>query len=280
MSRGGGVVVGLVVLVVVPALALSGTLSGRITTGSVEPSGSGGGGSGISADEVLAIVTDAGSLTRADQDVYGNAFVASNRSPDGGPGTDFLIATERGGIRFGPGTAERIVATAPNELTIQAGALKTQTTYIAQAANYTNTNMRWFTDSGFWFGFFPNSTLTGCNASSEGGIRAYSTDHKPYYCNGTAAQAMVLQGGPWSGAVDFTSFSGQGCQTLTFTATGAVANEPVASGGCGSVMNGDGDLTCNVAITAANTASVRICCTDTLGCADLSPITFTATALR
>lgn len=84
----------------------------------------------------------------------------------------------------------------------------------------------------------------------------------------------------WSGSADFASFSGQGCQTLTFSAPGAIVDEPVMAGGCGSIYSFHNNLTCSISITAADTASVRLCCTDVSGCSNPGPITFSITTVR
>jgi hypothetical protein len=126
----------------------------------------------------------------------------------------------------------------------------------------------------------PYSATPTCNAGATGSFSVDTDDSRAYYCNGTASQVMALRGGPWSSALDFAVFAGAACQTLTFAASGAVLDEAVVAGGCGSVFNGDTDLTCEVSITATDVASVRLCCIDAAGCADLGSITFTATALR
>jgi hypothetical protein len=128
---------------------------------------------------------------------------------------------------------------------------------------------------------YPSGSLTACSSGRKGALQTLSGDGRPYQCNGTSNQTLSYTSATaWSGNLNFSVFSGQGCQTLTFTATGAVADEPIAGGGCGSVYGGDGDLTCNLAITATNTASVRLCCIDITGCADLAAITFSARPLR
>lgn len=130
------------------------------------------------------------------------------------------------------------------------------------------------------FRLTPYSATPTCNAGAAGNFSTDSDDNRAYYCNGTAAQTIAFLGGPWSKDLDFAIFAGAGCQTLTFVATGAVLDETVAPGGCGSVSNGDADLTCEISITATDTASVRLCCIDAAGCADLGVIVFSAAALR
>lgn len=126
----------------------------------------------------------------------------------------------------------------------------------------------------------PYSATPTCNAGATGSFSVDTDDSRAYYCNGTTTQAFAMRGGPWSGALDFAVFGGAICQTLTFAATGAVLNEVIAVGGMGSVTNGDPDVIGGISITAADVASVRLCCVDTLGCADLGSITFTAAAIR
>lgn len=126
---------------------------------------------------------------------------------------------------------------------------------------------------------YPFASLSTCDSDHQGVLKTLTTDGRTYQCNGTVNQSFAFRSA-WSGALDFAVFASSGCQTLTFTATGAALDEPLSIGGCGSVMNGDGYLSCDVAITATNTASVRVCCGNTLGCSDLASITFSAAALR
>lgn len=125
----------------------------------------------------------------------------------------------------------------------------------------------------------PLGSLLTCDATHMGVLQTLSGDGRTYQCNGTSNQTFGFRAA-WTGALDFAVFASNTCQDLTFTATGAVANEPIAEGGCGAVFVADSDLTCKVVISATNTARVRVCCNDTLGCTDLSSITFTAAALR
>lgn len=126
---------------------------------------------------------------------------------------------------------------------------------------------------------FPAGSLIPCTSGRKGALQTLSSDGRTYQCNGTVDQTFAWRE-VWTGALDFAVFASNSCQNLTFTATGAVAGEPIAEGGCGPAMAGDPDLTCKVSISDTNTASVRICCNDTLGCANLASITFTAAALR
>jgi hypothetical protein len=129
---------------------------------------------------------------------------------------------------------------------------------------------------------YPLASLSTCDSTHMGVLKTLTTDERNYMCDGSTDTNLKIagMGGPWSGSLDFAVFASVSCQTLTFAATGAVLNEPVAQGGCGSVLAGDTDLTCTVAISATNTASVRLCCLDAAGCADLASITFSAAAIR
>lgn len=235
------------------------------------------GGGAVSPVQVLNIVTDAGTLTRADRDVYGNAFVASAMQPDGGTARYSFISNQDSCMKLGGGVAADVCAAA-GVISFNAGDVVVPTMHVTQPACPVGQTCRWYSDA--WGpGFFPRASLPACAAGQEGGMVALTTDHRPYFCDGTAAQRLAARAS-WSGALNFAAFSASSCQSLTFTATGAIQDEPVVPGGCGSVYSGDSDLTCNVAITAANTATVRVCCTDTLGCADIPSITFSAVAIR
>lgn len=118
-----------------------------------------------------------------------------------------------------------------------------------------------------------------CAAGSAGTFSTLASSGAAYYCNGTAAQKIGTTVS-WSGSLNFVAFGNQVCQDLTFAASGAVKDEAVVLGGCGSVFNGDLDLTCEASIIANGTADVRLCCIDATGCADLAAITFTITAVR
>jgi hypothetical protein len=125
----------------------------------------------------------------------------------------------------------------------------------------------------------PQASTPSCAASNAGTFSTLTSTGAPFYCDGTAARQLVTQTS-WSSSLDFAAFANQVCQTITFTATGAVKDEAVALGGCGSVFGGDTDLTCEASITANDEAAVRLCCIEAAGCADLTAITFTVTALR
>lgn len=231
----------------------------------------------MSSADVLAIVADAGSLTRPDRDVYGAAFVASGLAADGGIAQYSFISNQDARLKLGPGTQMDLV---PNgtELSINVGSLKVPTIYMTQPACNAGQTCRWYVDSGFWFGVLPSASVSGCAAGTEGGLKANSSTHRLTYCDGTTAQEVPYRKS-WSGALNFAAFAAPGCQTLTFTATGSARGEPVAVGGFDDVATGDDNLVGQAAISATDTAQVRLCCTSA-SCADLSSITFTLTALR
>lgn len=126
---------------------------------------------------------------------------------------------------------------------------------------------------------YPLNSLLSCDSAHKGVIQTLSTDGETYACNGTT-NGRVAKMATWSGSLNFAAVTARTCSSLTFAATGAVLDEPVAPGGCGSVFNGDANMSCFVAITATDTATVRLCCHDNSNCADLPAITFTATAIR
>lgn len=238
-------------------------------------------GSAMTEAQVLAVVADAGSLLRADEDAYAASFNASGFSSDGGTGgTVWSCGGPSCKYKFAEGSSMEMTA-GNNELDWSAVSMQKFATISAQAqACRTNQSCYDYADPGFWRRDFPTSDTTGCAAGTEGGHKARSTDNRWVYCDGTTVQILAFRGGPWSGAIDFAAAVGVGCQTGTFTATGAVTDEPIAVGGCGSVVNADADYTCSAAITATNTATVQICCQDVGGCANPASITFSAAALR
>ena len=140
--------------------------------------------------DVLAIVGEAGSLTRAQQDVFGNAFVASNRAPDGAAGGDFLAASERGCVKFGPGTQEKICASANNVLTANAGLFRVSTYSFEAATCPPGQSCYTYVDPGAWHRYFPSSDTSGCGAGTAGGIRFRSTDGRLVNCDGTAVRPL------------------------------------------------------------------------------------------
>lgn len=220
-----------------------------------------------------------GTVARADRPLFVNGLVVGATSADGGVSSYAVKSVQDAPWQLGPGTQMRLVPSG-NDLTVDVGAAHLPTTFITQPACNSGQTCRWFADNGSWFGVFPSSDVSGCAAGTEGGIKANSGTHRATYCDGTTPQKLGYRE-VWSGAVDFAAFGGTGCQDLTFTATGAVAGEPIASGGCGSIYAADADLQCGMAISATDTATVRVCCSDVVsGCGNPPSITFTAAALR
>lgn len=125
----------------------------------------------------------------------------------------------------------------------------------------------------------PQSAVDSCTSDKKGQLTTLTSDGRLYQCNGTSSQTFGYRKS-WSGSLDFGAISATSCSSLTISATGAVANESVACGGCGSVMNADASLTCGCAVTSTDTLTVRLCCNSGSSCADPSAITFTATAIR
>jgi hypothetical protein len=163
-----------------------------------------------------------------------------------------------------------------NDLYFDNSASRFSTIYVTQFACTPATNCLDYSDG--WRGTIPGST-PACTAGVAGGLKGNSTSHELIYCDGTANNTVAFVA-EWSSALNFAVFASDTCQTLTFTATGAVRNEPMALGGCGDVFDADTDLSCDGAVTATDTVSVRLCCNDSAGCADPASITFTAAALR
>lgn len=127
---------------------------------------------------------------------------------------------------------------------------------------------------------YPLGSLSTCDAAHMGVLKTLSSDGRTYQCNGTSNQTFGFRAA-WSSALDFGAFAGASCETLTFAASGAVANEPIAAGGCGTILAGDADLECFVNVSATNTVQVRVCCRDAGdGCGDPASTTFTAAASR
>lgn len=234
----------------------------------------------LNGSQVINIITDAGFAPAPPitNDVYGNSFIALNQAPDGGPGKYSFISNTDSCIKIGSGTNAEICAVG-NTTTVVAGALNLATTFIQQPACPQNVTCRWFADVGSWFGVLPSSNVTGCASGTEGGLKANSTDHHPYYCDGTTAQPLPFTSS-WSSTLTFSAFPSSGCQSMTFAATGAIADEPVILGGCGTVQSADPDLTCEAAITATDTASIRLCCIDIAGCSAPGATKFVAKAVR
>lgn len=206
-----------------------------------------------------------GVLAASTVDVPGQSFVASRAS-----GTDYAFrSTNNARWDFGNGANDFVVSTG--------GAVSANSWSFADVTS----DILDFTSDGLGMlnaRIFPTGSLSTC-ASRAGTMNYLNTDDHFYGCNGTASQQLAYRAA-WTGSLDFAVFAAIDCQDLTFTATGAVSDEPIAVGGCGAVHNGDPDLTCDVSISATNTARVRLCCVDAAGCADLASITFSAAAVR
>lgn len=183
-------------------------------------------GPALTSADILAVVADAGTLARADKDLYANTFVASSRAPDGGPGVyGFMCSQSPCTWKFGPGTQEEVTASA-NTLAFNVSEITMATVRIQQPANPAGTTVRWFADVGSWFGVLPSSDVSGCAAGTEGGIKANSTDHTLRYCNGTSplTVATVVSA---SAALDFGTILTGASSTATMTVSGAVSGDAV-----------------------------------------------------
>lgn len=95
--------------------------------------------------------------------------------------------------------------------------------------------------------------------------------------NGGAINSGATTPQRWSHALDFGPFVDE-CQSLSWSAPGAVLDAPIAAGGCGSVLLEDDQIQCTVMSTGADFVTVHLCCLREAGCADLPAITFSAAA--
>jgi hypothetical protein len=220
-------------------------------------------------------VEASGQLARANEDLYANAFVASGITPDGGTAAYAFMSNRDAKWKLGPGTSMEL-RPAGNTLHMDISDVRIPTLYVTQPACTPATDCFWFSDG--WFGTFPGST-PACTAGKEGGLKGNSTSHELIYCDGTANNTVAFTA-KWSGALNFAVFGGVGCQALSFNALGAVRDENVAPGGCGSVDDADTNLQCTVSATDTDEVTVKVCCLAGGGCVDLNSITFSAAALR
>lgn len=85
----------------------------------------------------------------------------------------------------------------------------------------------------------------------------------------------------WSASLDFGLITAGSCDDITFTATGAVANEAVACGGLAALALSDAGMYGMCGVSATNTGFVRACCQRLLAsCGNPAAITFSLTAMR
>lgn len=228
------------------------------------------------------------------QDISADSYTATTSSGSGfscssqlescqdlGPGACNYIGTDASGrVRIGTSCSPEVwlgggeTRLQPGNVQIVNGGLFLNGTYIQNISTGAV-----FIDDEDGFKITTKASTPSCAASNAGTFSTLTSTGASFYCNGTAARQLVTQTS-WSSSLDFAAFANQVCQTITFTATGAIKDEAVALGGCGSVFGGDTDLTCEASITANDEAAVRLCCIEAAGCADLAAITFTVTALR
>lgn len=190
--------------------------------------------------EVLAIVEDAGTLARANRDLYANAFIASNLTADGGVGTYSFMSNTDSCAKLGAGSQSTICASS-NTLSF-AGTTSQQTAYIVQPACGVNQTCRWFADTGYFFGLFPTTDTTGCAAGNAGGLRYVSTDNTFRGCNGTSLLKLAYVLTSAETSLDFGNLASHDSETLTITLTGATTSDVVIcrpTGGTGLTANID-----------------------------------------
>lgn len=228
------------------------------------------------------------------QNISANSYTATASSGSGlscssqlescidlGPGSCNYIGTDSGGrVRIGASCAPEVwigdgtTRMQPGNVQILNGALFLNNTYVQNLSGGSV-----LIDNTAGFQLTPKVATPACAGANAGTFSALSSTGAPFYCNGTAAQQIVTKAS-WSSSLDFAAMGGVTCQTITFAAMGAIKDEPVVIGGCGSVVAGDIGLTCMGAVSANDVASIRVCCSEALGCANLPAITFSLTAIR
>lgn len=228
------------------------------------------------------------------QNISANSYTATASSGSGfscssqlescvdvGPGACNYIGTDASGrIRIGTSCSPEVwlgdgtTRIQPGNVQVINGALFVSGSYIQNASTGAV-----LIDDADGLEINPQASTPTCAAGNAGTFSTLTSTGAPFYCDGTAARQIVTQVS-WSDSLDFAGFGTPVCQDITIASTGAIKDEPVALGGCGSVFAGDTDLTCQASITADNVATVRLCCIEATGCADLPAITFTVTALR
>jgi hypothetical protein len=252
VTRASLVALGFVGLAVVPAMLIASPFSGPFGGSS-----GGGGGGSVSEAQVLAIVADAGTLLRADHDAYANTFVAGAMSADGGPARyGYKCEQHPCTTDFGAGTQDEVTASG-NTLTWNVSDHLFSTFHVTQPANTSNATVRWFADSGKFFGLFPTTDTTGCGAATDdnGGLRYVSTDQRFYGCDGTTLQRIGFSLSN-TASVDFPSMAGSEQNTQTMTVTGALTTDAVT---CSPLATPEGGVTFDhFQVTASNTVSITV----------------------
>lgn len=126
----------------------------------------------------------------------------------------------------------------------------------------------------------PSTSTVGASYydTALGCIRSWTgSTWSPLTCPILTAPTRVA----WSASLDFGSLSAGTCADLTFTATGAVANEAVACGGLAALALQDAGLYAMCGVSATNTGFVRSCCQRLLAsCGNPTAVTFALTAVR
>lgn len=255
-----------------PAGSFNGTIGGTPTTG-YGLGGACGLNDTCAAVSYTATTTDGG---------VGFGCTGQGDCLDLGPGNCNSIATDSNGyIHLGGANSCGTLVYVGDSTMLQQGAITLTngaanlngTTYIRNASGAVDV------DDADGLLLAPQASTPSCSSGNKGTFSTLSGDGLAYYCNGTLAQQVALKKS-WSSTLDFASVPSNDCADLTFTATGAVADEVCVCGGCASIRSADAHVTCQCDFPSTNTGRVRVCNNAGVATVDFSPIVFTLTALR
>lgn len=146
--------------------------------------------SSVSSTRIISAVQDAGTLLRADHDATANTFSAMAQAPDGGPSAWAYVCNQSPcNWKMGAGTSESL-SVHDNEF--HWSGTHYFATYFYQASGCApGTSCYLYVDPGQWWHLFAQNDISGCAAGTEGGLRAYSTDHTLRYCDGTGPRRIT-----------------------------------------------------------------------------------------
>lgn len=154
--------------------------------------------------DVLGTVQDAGSLARADRDLYASTFVATGFSTDGGTGGyAFTCNGPTCRYKLAEGSSMELVATG-NDVSFVTSSVSLPTTFAGAIACKPNQSCFLYADPGSWMYFAPTADTSGCTNLKAGGIKFRSTDSRLINCDGTAARELTREVG---GAVQLPSYT-------------------------------------------------------------------------
>lgn len=180
----------------------------------------------MSAQDVLAVVQDAGTLARATDDLYVRSIVTSGFDGDGGSGMFALLCNGNDcRYKLAEGSQMEMRASA-NDVSFVTSSVTLPTTFSAAYACKSNQNCYAYADNGYWFYFAPGSDVTGCAAGTAGGVKFRSTDSRLVNCDGTTVQRVAYSLSA-SASVDFASMADGAGDTKTVTVTGATTSDVV-----------------------------------------------------